>query len=221
MDLFAGFQPRDFIGIAGTTWRGRQNPAGLARPLTARMRADSRFRLDYDSWSMGRFPSLNVAARDFYSYADSPRAAKFNVWLTEDGARFGLWVEKIPPDAGGPPHWRNVLGALQENDDLRAVLMEVMRENELHLWIGHAGTTWAPAGEQLGRLPALGERVAWPEMLEGLRSVPDERWSCFSVRRHIPAERAMGLAGEVSAVIAGAFLALEPLYVLSVSPPAG
>ena len=214
MSEFNGFQEGDFGQIAGTTWRGKQNEDSLARILVERMQREGSSP-DYDSWAMGRFPALNIAIREYFSYADPWHLAKFNVWLKEDEASFGLWVEKIPPEPGGPEHWRNLLGHLESRDDMWEILVKAMQEYHLHLWIGHSDTKWETVGEELGLLPTLQKRISWSGMVNELKDVPDETWSCMFVARFIPKAEAIALSGEVAQLIGDVFLELELVYLVT------
>ena len=216
MSEFNGFQEGDFGQIAGTTWRGKQNEDSLARILVERMQREGSSP-DYDSWAMGRFSGLHIAAKEFFSYTDSWRLAKLNVWLREEEASFGFWVEKIPPDPGGPEHWQHLLEHLESGDDAGEILMTAMRQHHLHLWIGHSDTRWAVVGEELGLLPTLHKRISWPEMLDELRGVPDGTWSCLFAARYIPKTEAIALGRGIAEIIGDVFLELEPVYLVTVS----
>ena len=212
MTRFVGFQENDFRGIAGTTWRGKQNEGSLAGALLERLGAKP-YGPRYGSWAMGRFPALIIASAAHFSYKrDRWRHAKFNVWLREDEVTFGLWSEKIPRSPRGPEHWRRLLHHLSPGREMHDVVTSVGAEHHLDVWMGHTRERWAITGDALELWPSRQPRISWREALDTMRRVPDDTWSCVYVARFMPKAEAIAMGGDIAGLIGDVFQELEPVY---------
>jgi len=92
-----------------------------------------------------------------------------------------------------------------------------MQQYHLHVWVGHSNTRWAVVDKDLRLLPELQKRVSWPVLLDELRNISDETWSCFFIARYMSKAEAINLGREIAKLIGDVFLELEPLYLITVT----
>lgn len=141
-----GFQPRDFQGIAGTSWRRRDDPVSLPPLITKRLRA---VHPHFSSWDISRSPAVHFAITDRYRQFDDPesgwRAAKLIVYAngptdelpdTPRQVIAGLYVEKGDGVEKGPVDarwdWPRFVASLTE-PTVNTLLTSAMERHEMHL----------------------------------------------------------------------------------------
>jgi hypothetical protein len=215
-----GFQPRDFDGIAGTTWRQRDGRTSLAPNL---VRALQYRHPHVMSFGIQRSPELHLALTDRYRLGDEPesgwRAAKLVVYAKGPNADMptmprevvaGLYVEKgslseasrfgiVDDQSWDWPWFIRALEDRHAQDELaRALVRHDLRIGD------YVGGRFSPKGDRLGFVGRMEDGALTIRATDGtwietgfealaarLRALPIEDWHSFHIWRTWAAEEAI------------------------------
>lgn len=213
-----GFQSRDFQGIAGTSWRRRDDPASLPPLITNRLRA---VHPHFSSWDISRSPAVHFAITDRYRQFDDPesgwRAAKLIVYATgptdelPDTPRqvvAGFYVEK---GDGRPPQgpvdarwdWPRFVASLTE-PSINTLLASAMERHGMRLGDFFAQRFLLPTEPRIGGTGTVENGVfvfraadgselfrGWESLRHHLEQLPDDEWQNLHIWRTWPADEAI------------------------------
>lgn len=214
---FSGLGEQDFQGsTAGTTWRARTALGGLLAQNLSQAVNEA-----FQSYAVYGQTKVHIAIPECYhkSLKEGCRDAKFVFELDEEGALYGLYIEKNSGPMDEAWHWPNLLAALNENVGLQEGCLAAMRRLELQ-WEVYANPAdellacVVPGDEGLEWQPAEGEAAAigWPELVQRLSEIDEGEWCNLYLCARMPKELAIAAGPGVAAPAVQVFRALLPLY---------
>ncbi len=217
--MFDGFQESDFLGIAGTTWRGR---AMLGGALIKALRPE--IGSDCDSWGVRRRLELHIARRAAYDFDDPYPYAKLFVYTTDQLA-YGFYVEatgKLSEDAKYP-HWRNLRKRLRTDDALRQAFSTAL--NEHNLGVADYYRRQDTGGALRGQFRSQDGRIRWrragesnwqdssfDELVERVTAMDGDHWIDLHVFAEMDRATAIHMGRQIDQPITAVLSALAPVY---------
>ena len=212
-----GFQERDFGGIAGTSWRRRDDPISMPPLITHRLRT---IHPHFSSWDISRSPAVHFAITDRYRQFDDPdsgwRAAKLVVYAngptdelpdTPPTVLAGLYVEKGDGIEKGPVDarwdWPRFVASLTE-PAINTRLTSAMERHGLQLGDFFAQRFLLPTEPGIGGTGTVENGVlvfrsfegtelfrGWESLRHHLEQLPENAWQNLHIWRTWPAEEAI------------------------------
>lgn len=210
---FEGLDAGDFkTSITGTSWRRREHLGGLL----AQMMTDTTPHF-FQSHAMYRKPEVHVAQPEYYERKKKEEKAKYFFRLDEEGATFGLRVEKDDEAMDESWHWTNLVDGLSEK---QSEVAEAMREHDLH-WEARSedGELIAEvsAGEDQLRWKGSDgvETIDWAQFIERVDDIDADDGCRLCLCGEMEKPQALSAGTELGDQIAEVYRALLPLYVTS------
>ncbi len=213
---FEGFRDTDFQpGTADTTWRSRKALGGvLAQRLVQRTSCD------FQSWSVPRWPWVHIARTSHYrrKVAGAHADIRFEVWLDESKARFGLSIERgSASDLEGPViwDWFRFLPTLSQNEVVQQAVQKAMIEHGVILDIGFKKLAqqvrweenslfWIESGERAS--------ITWSDVAQRLKVIDANAWVDVVMCRKLSKDDAIARGAAIVDDIIPVFLSLLPVY---------
>jgi hypothetical protein len=213
-----GFQPHDFEGIAGTSWRRRDDPISMPPLITRRLRT---LHPHFSSWDISRSPAVHFAVTDRYRQFDDPesgwRAAKLVIYAvgpteelpgTPRQVVAGLYVEKGDgSDPYGPVDarwdWPRFVASLTE-PEINTRLTSAMEKHGLQLGDFFSQRFLLPTEPGIGGTGKIENGVlvfrsaqaeelfrGWEALRHHLEQLSEEEWHNLHIWRSWTAEEAI------------------------------
>ncbi len=212
---FDGLAEGDFQrGTAGTTWRARTGLGGL---LAQRLSAE--VGQEFQSYAIYRRAEVHIARPECYHNTQRRgwRDCKFVFILDDDGARYGLYIEKNDGPMDETWHWPRLLAALGRDKALQDKTLAAMHRLglawEVYAWpkppwtakavASAGGLAWQREADEV-------ELIGWPEFVERLAQI--EAWCDLCLFARLGKAEAIAAGAGVAGRAVAVYRELLPLY---------